>query len=152
MSVLQLVQCDGAARPPRADAFEKIALWDTDTTVTAENGPMERSNLEYYDTHLSSTCASGHSQLRQVVLGTYWTAAAAHSDRTCQPTLDLSDSEDLTSVTSLCCVFQDFVTIDISTISLSPLVIDIATIPLQTAKYAQTHSQLIAEFKHVTSG
>ena len=38
---------------PRTDAFEKVALRDTDTTVTAENGPMERGNFEYYDTHLS---------------------------------------------------------------------------------------------------
>jgi hypothetical protein len=29
--------------------FEKVALWDTDTSVTAENGPIDRSNLEYYD-------------------------------------------------------------------------------------------------------
>jgi hypothetical protein len=56
-----------------ADAFEKVALWDTDTiAVTAAIGPMERSNLKYYNTHLRSTCVtvSGHSRLRQVLPGT----------------------------------------------------------------------------------
>jgi hypothetical protein len=39
--------------------------------------------------------------------------------------------------------FPDFVTTNISTIPFPPLVIDIAAIPLQTAKYAQAHWQLI---------
>src|SRR6266576_7023521 len=78
MSVLQLVQCDGDAARRITRRCVKLrlrklynALWDSVITVTAENGPMGWSNLEYYGTHVNSTCASGHSQLGLVVLGTY---------------------------------------------------------------------------------
>jgi hypothetical protein len=62
---------------PRAVAFEKAVLWDRDTSVTAKNGPMERS------THLSWPVRqeSGHSQLGQFVLGLPCTLTA-HSDQT----------------------------------------------------------------------
>jgi hypothetical protein len=47
MSGLQLVQCDGDAARRCVGENCTLALWDT--SVTAENGPMGRSDFEYYD-------------------------------------------------------------------------------------------------------